>query len=1528
MASAGASAVSAQDAAHLSPDNGPPNGIGDGEHSGSEDSDSESERSTQQPSDEQDGLEDATFDEFVRTHKEKSIQLSSDAMAKDDSTRSVAWLVRDAEGRRIIATPREYQVELFERAKEKNTIAVMDTGTGKTLIAALLLRHTIHQELEDREAGMAPRMSFFLVDKVALVFQQYMVLKANLDHPVAKFHGDLANSSLNNDFWEQQQKSNMVIVCTADILHTCLHRSFIKMEAINLLIFDEAHHAKKNHPYARIIKDFYAELKKADQRRPRILGMTASPVDAKVDVATAAAQLEGLLQSEIATVSDMAAFRKASINRPTEEVIEYSKIPDPFETPLWHRLHKLVGHNATFRKLFIYSRECTTELGRWCADRVWQINFTTIETQKAEAKTQRDFNYFMRPISDLDAERAAVEEAHQIIVNHSFADAELNPLQVSNKVMMLVTALRQTFNPETDKCIIFVEQRLTARILTDLFKQPGMGLAGINPGMLVLTMHQFRHGELNCIFSTSVGEEGIDIPDCNFIIRFDLCKTMIQYIQSRGRARRQDSRFLNMVEIANTNQIQSIWDHEDNETRLRDLCQTLPEDRLVTGADYHIDYFLSREKSHRSYVVASTGAKLTYKSSLSVLAEFTDSLPQPSDAHYRAEYIVQKVGEEFECEVLLPPSSPIKCMIGRRATSKQVAKCSAAFEMCVKLRQQRHLNEWLQTTFIKRLPAMRNAQLALSSKKKSGYPMRIKPNLWTCRGIPTRMYLTIFRLSSPETLDRPSKPIALLTREAVPRLARFPLFFGKQCTSDVECIPLLVPIGLDPSAVHGLNEFTLRIFKDVFSKEYKSDPEKMPYLIAPVIHPHDYDFTNVIDSQTVIDWACISTTEHGSEYLDWEDKPCQVLESKFVIDPHDGSRKFYTDRCRPDLKPTDDVLQTAGMGQHLRKILKHNIPKNIWNFSVSLWSKSRARIEMRDDLTVVEAEFIPLRRNLLDEFDQVEIADRKCYLVFQTLKISLLPTEVVAMAYTLPAIIYRLESNLVALDACKMLQLEISPELALEAVTKNSDNTEDHSETQVNYQGGMGNNYERLEFLGDSFLKMGTTISLFSQIPESDEYQYHVDRMLMICNKNLFNNALDMNLEEYIRSKKFNRRTWYPDGLELLKGKQNTSILGKKGVGSDHHILADKSIADVCEALIGASYLTTHDEKNFDMAVRAVTIFVKHKHHKMTSWSDYYAAYEIPEWQSAESTAVQRDLARQMEEQFGYKFTYPRLLRSAFVHPSYGSLYERVPHYQRLEFLGDALLDMVCVDFLFHRFPDADPQWLTEHKMAMVSNQFLGCLCVSLGLQKHMLSMTGGLQQEIMEYVNAITDARTKAEDEAEANGLGRRAYARNFWVDESRPPKALPDIVEAFIGAIFVDSKYNYGQVQDFFDTHIRPYFDDMHQYDTFANKHPATFLSNLLSIDFHCASWRLRVQELEQDGEDKSLNTESNVMCCVVIHGRVREHAVAASGRYAKAKAASRMARTLKDMSFEQFRSTYKCDCSPKEVEKVDLLKHATAI
>lgn len=85
----------------------------------------------------------------------------------------------------------------------------------------------------------------------------------------------------------------------------------------------------------------------------------------------------------------------------------------------------------------------------------------------------------------LDAERLAVRKAYQMIAEHSFPKPERGPFHLSSKVESLLQTLRKHLDPANDKCIVFVEQRITAMLLADLLKQPSMNMLDIKAGVLV-----------------------------------------------------------------------------------------------------------------------------------------------------------------------------------------------------------------------------------------------------------------------------------------------------------------------------------------------------------------------------------------------------------------------------------------------------------------------------------------------------------------------------------------------------------------------------------------------------------------------------------------------------------------------------------------------------------------------------------------------------------------------------------------------------------------------------------------------------------------------------------------------------------------------------------------------------------------------------------------------------------------------------------------------------------------------------------
>jgi ribonuclease III len=127
-----------------------------------------------------------------------------------------------------------------------------------------------------------------------------------------------------------------------------------------------------------------------------------------------------------------------------------------------------------------------------------------------------------------------------------------------------------------------------------------------------------------------------------------------------------------------------------------------------------------------------------------------------------------------------------------------------------------------------------------------------------------------------------------------------------------------------------------------------------------------------------------------------------------------------------------------------------------------------------------------------------------------------------------------------------------------------------------------------------------------------------------------------------------------------------------------------------------------------------------------------------------------------LQNNLGYVFKDPGLLQLALTHPSVA--HEQgapVQHNQRLEFLGDAVLQLVLTRELFQKFPDFGEGPLTKARAKLVNRQALAMMGQRLGLGRHLAISRG-----------------------EEAHGGRER-------------PSALADAFEAVLGAVFLDGGF-----------------------------------------------------------------------------------------------------------------------------------------
>jgi endoribonuclease Dicer len=344
-----------------------------------------------------------------------------------------------------------------------------------------------------------------------------------------------------------------------------------------------------------------------------------------------------------------------------------------------------------------------------------------------------------------------------------------------------------------------------------------------------------------------------------------------------------------------------------------------------------------------------------------------------------------------------------------------------------------------------------------------------------------------------------------------------------------------------------------------------------------------------------------------------------------------------------------------------------------------------------------------------------------------------------------------------------------------------------------------GFNLERLETIGDSFLKFATTAYLFYKCPKLDEGRLTDLRSVQICNKNLYHIGLNKGIEGFIVATKFEPK------LNWLAPNYKTDLQNQRCQQS----VSDKSIADSIEALIGA-YLLSGGNKSAIRFMQWLGLKVIPEDIKRDPnvWH-WLPVPQTPTHQHLTQEEVESGLKElyddcylnSFEEMIGYKFNNKAFLVQAFTHSSYIQN-TTTQCYQRLEFLGDALLDYLITRHIFKSGKNFSPGELTDLRSALVNNAFFASIAVKFNFHKYLKYFSFDLFRAIDYFekrfqenkIETIKNCFTIMNDEEVTE------------LEETEVPKALGDIFESVAGAVFLDNGLSLDGVWNIFFKLMKP--------------------------------------------------------------------------------------------------------------------------
>ena len=480
-----------------------------------------------------------------------------------------------------------------------------------------------------------------------------------------------------------------------------------------------------------------------------------------------------------------------------------------------------------------------------------------------------------------------------------------------------------------------------------------------------------------------------------------------------------------------------------------------------------------------------------------------------------------------------------------------------------------------------------------------------------------------FQHSVPEIETKGILPIAFLSFETIDSQVaeEFEVFITAQSTK-LKILPVTTRLELTESDIVMFKKYHYEFFKSVLRSNFSED-----HSWATLCIPVKPEIASVVvDPRNLLDLHALNICMNGNDItIDSILKGEQSISTADVVayDAYHYKRHYYLSRVQQDVTPSSFPYQTYP--------------------SVSDFYKYRLDCQEEINPTQPIIQAVPIGYPYHSTRKAVFLED--CPLIPQFTQISPILKKHINCALVLPILLRSVTHRLLMMD---ILQGCAFPNSAGRFNTSLEYLTQAFTTLSANSHC----NYDRIEFLGDSFLKLQLGLHLFVLNPGRHEGYLTAARISLENNSFLRGNANLIHLEEFILSTSFSRKLWVPPA-------HNAKEL---------QTISDKTVADVVEATIGACYL----HAGADSAVDIISFFLgsdefyRNWDFYREKWNSYAAPTTILDPSILETCIV-------VSSRIGYTFKNVSLLAEALTH---SSAVTGASSLERLEYLGDFLYNI------------------------------------------------------------------------------------------------------------------------------------------------------------------------------------------------------------------------------------------------------------